>query len=450
VTALATSPPGQASPDQCPPEQAARGQAAPGQATGTPATRGVMSLFGPAAAANLVASGLGVLWWVVAARQYSPADLGIAGATIAAATGIGTAATGGLYQVLLRVLPSTRHPRRILWQAHAATAAIAATIGALVGAVGLVAGSLPLPPVTLAVAAALWAAFAMQDAVLLALRVPSTLFVSNVANAVAKLALVVALAGTANGIVWSWLLPLAVLVPIIGAVSLRLADRLTPSAGHDDDGDRRAATDGRPRVRHVGAEYVSSLCTLAVTAGVPVLVVSLANPTLAGLAVTTWALFVAAEAASSILAGSVVVTVSSGHRNLHGALRPLAWAILPVGAAIVAAVALAPVILAAFGPAYAAATGMLRVLVLAMLVRLAAHLAHAVLRLAGRLQRLVAAQAAFAGFTLTGIAIAASSGNLTAAGLATLAGATAGAAIALPAGVTSLTTNGSSRRLRTG
>jgi hypothetical protein len=381
----------------------------------------VLALFGPAAAANLVASVLGVAWWVLAARQHSPSDLGVAGATIALATGLGTAATGGLYQVLLRVLPGRADARRVLWKAQGAAALLAATAGALAGAAGLGGGALPWPALTLALGAALWAVFAMQDAVLLALRAPSALFASNVTNAVAKLGLVAALAGSASGIVWSWLLPLAALVPVIGVVSHRLAAQRAPAV---------TTTRATP-ARHVGAEYVSSLSTLAVISGVPVIVAAVANPTLAGLAVTTWALFVAAEAASSILAGSVMVTVASGHRTLAESLRSLAPALLPGLAAAAAAVVLAPTVLAAFGPAYAAATGMLRLLVVAMVVRLAAHLGFAALRVGGRFVRLVFAQGTFAAVTLVGATVAASANSLTGLGMAALAGTTAAAGVAL-------------------
>jgi O-antigen/teichoic acid export membrane protein len=402
----------------------------PAAASATPGLQrggGVLALFGPAALANFITAGLGVLWWVAAARSYQPAELGVAGATIALATGVGTAATGGMYQVLLRVLPGHAEAQRLLWRASAAAAAIAAVVGALAGAAGLGATTFPMPAVTLAVAAALWAVFALQDAVLLALRAPAALLASNVTNAVAKLALVVALAGSAHGIVWSWLLPLAVLVPAIGIVSHRIAGR-------------RPATQRRPPtpLHQVGAEYASSLATLAVLSGVPVLVAATVAPAIAGLAITTWALFIAADAACAILAGSVVVTVSGGQRSLGDALRSLRAGALPLLGATVAAVAFAPVVLAVFGPAYAPATGMLRLLVVAMLVRLVAHLGFAALRLAGQFTRLVVAQVSFAATTLAGVTLATatnSSGTATATltgiGVAAVVGAITAATLAL-------------------
>jgi O-antigen/teichoic acid export membrane protein len=383
--------------------------------------------FGAAASANLVAAALGMVFWVLAARSLDPSDIGAAGAVIALCVGLGSAATGGLHQVLLRVLPGHCDPQRLLAVASVSVAVAAAVLGAGAAALGLAGDTVVAAPLVVALGAALWAVFTMQDGVLLALSQLRLLVAGNLANAVGKIVLVVIVLGTLTGpasasqLVIAWLIPLAVVVPTVAVISRRRSGERSHDA---------ASPIGVTR-GHLGSEYLSSLSTLAVTSGVPVLLASVAGVKLAGTGYPVWMLFVAADAVGSMLASTVVVAVAAGRRSLQASLLDTRILLGCAAAAAAVAAFAAPAVLAVLGSDHSAAVGMLRWCILATLIRAFAHLALAACRVRRSHLRLVTAQAGFAGVALIGALVAARAGSLDGVGAAVAAAALTGLILAV-------------------
>jgi len=73
--------------------------------------RSIVSNAGSLVATQLVTSGLGFLFWLVAARWFSPAGVGFAAAAISAMTLLGTFGMLGLGTLLMGELPRRPHLR---------------------------------------------------------------------------------------------------------------------------------------------------------------------------------------------------------------------------------------------------------------------------------------------------------------------------------------------------
>ena len=92
--------------------------------------RAIIANAGSLIGTQLVTSGLGFIFWLVAARGFSPAAVGFAGAAISAMTLLGTLGMLGFGTLLMGELPRRRHARGSL----ITTALIAAgVVGGLLG-----------------------------------------------------------------------------------------------------------------------------------------------------------------------------------------------------------------------------------------------------------------------------------------------------------------------------
>ena len=335
-------------------------------------TRGgsLLRLFGPAVIASFSASILGFIFWVAAARLYTPVQVGVTGSTISLISGIGTAAAGGLYAVLLRVLPVHETPRRLLWVASAATMVFAAIMGLAVGILHLSRLPVSLLWLMIPLAASVWSLFALQDSILLSLRKTRVLFLSNVGFGLAKLLLLVAFAGTALGIAGAWLIPLLLVVPIVAIVA-----------------------------------------TLVV------------GGTFSGLVYVCWTVYTASDMTSTWLSNAMVVTATEQSFDVSRAVRH-GRSIIPamIGASLLAIV-LAPLILAVFGSRYAAALPLLRLLFVAFAIRVLVGVALAGRRIQKHYWRVAGGQSAYSIVVVGGAVLASRSHSLLGIGLAVIVAA---------------------------
>ena len=151
-----------------------------------PSDGSLLRIFGPAATSLIVASGLGFVYWIIAAHLYSPSEVGRSGATIALISGIGIASSGGLYAVLIRALAAHRNPRRFHLLTCIGVAGLAGTIGLILGTLHVGGHSTSSEWLWLPVLSAVWALYILQDAILISIRATTTLFVSNVGFGVEK------------------------------------------------------------------------------------------------------------------------------------------------------------------------------------------------------------------------------------------------------------------------
>src|SRR5918997_5667382 len=170
-------------------------------------------------------SGLGLLFWILAARLYDSATVGVNTTVLSAMTLLGTAAQLNLGNALLRFVPvAGRHVRTLVVGCYAAAIAAAALAGA-VFALGAswwapelhaaFVGSELLAFFTLSTP--VWAMFVIQDYVLPALKKATLVPVENLVFSVLKIVFLggAAALGMFSGLAVSWVAATAGIVLIV-------------------------------------------------------------------------------------------------------------------------------------------------------------------------------------------------------------------------------------------
>lgn len=198
------------------------------------ALRNPLFRSGNALVVNTVAStAVGLAYRVVAARFFSPQDVGRASALVSALVLASAFAQLNLVNTLPRFLPATgRRAGRFIGYGYGVTSVTALVAGAgfvlvlphLSAQWTFLRGSTVLAVAFMA-AAVVWGVFALEDAVLLGMQQPVMIPLEKTAYGVAKLALVVLLGVAAlipvTGLFLSWVLPLALIVPVINWLVFR-------------------------------------------------------------------------------------------------------------------------------------------------------------------------------------------------------------------------------------
>lgn len=300
-------------------------------------------------------SALGLAYWSLAARRYSPAAVGATAGLLAAMELIAAIANLGLRTSLIRFVPSLgRRAGRVIAVSYLVSGTLA-LVGAAVF-VGL--HERFFPELTLlddapgaaffVVSTVLWVLFILQDSVLIGLRRSSWLPIENTLFAVAKLALLVALTSTMPqwGIYVSWAAPLLIVVVVVNvAVFTRLR------RGVRDTGERLTLTD---LVRFSAGDYAASTVWLITIDGLPLLVLALAGAQANAWYHLSWTvaytLFLIPSAIGSALLAEAAHDAPRLEANTCKALVLSLALVTP--AALLLAVG-APLLLSLFGTAYA-------------------------------------------------------------------------------------------------
>jgi O-antigen/teichoic acid export membrane protein len=172
-------------------------------------------------------SAVGLLYWIVAARLFDPATVGVNAVALSTMQLLGGVAHLNLTQALLRFGPvAGRRTRRLTLACYAVACGVAALVG-----LGYAAGAPVWAPqmvdavgygpllVFFAVATPAWAIFTMQDYLLTALKRATVVPLENLVFALLKIGLLVAAAGLAfvGGIAGSWVLATVVIVVAVNA-----------------------------------------------------------------------------------------------------------------------------------------------------------------------------------------------------------------------------------------
>lgn len=331
---------------------------------------------------------LGLLFWTVAARLYSAAEVGRDVALVSLMIEVSTLGQLDMANIVVRFLPAaTGDRRRLVAKAYAGAVV---TSGLLAAVTVLLIGrlsdhlqflSLGTPiGVTVVIATALWSIFAVQDAVLTALGAAHWVPIENAAFGVLKIGAVAAFAaaGVAYGPFLSFALAMTALLLPVNALLFR---RILPGAPPAPAEAVRGAVFGRRQMLvFVAQDYAGSVLAAASLTILPLLVLGLLGsrsnayfylPLLIVLALDT--LF--ANACTSLLAaGSTQVSRQPELARMMArrAAELLVPAVLLLGV-------LAPWLLRVFGTDYAEeATTLTRFLAIASIPR-AAHSLYAAL-----------------------------------------------------------------------
>lgn len=370
-----------------------------------PLFRNAYALIG----STVLMTGLGVLASLAAARLYSPEDFGRGQSTVNAVILLAGLGNLRLMNVLTRFLPRARE--RTGWLiSRCYLLVIVASLAACTFYLTALSGVLPVSELMggtghaglfLTITVVAFALFTVQDAVLTGLREATWVPLKNGLHGLGKVILVVALAGVmpASGILASWAIPTAAaLLP----VNLLILRKLVPANTRrevvpEDLSPRRLAP-------FAAGEYAGALCELAVANLIPLIILARLGPEAAGYFSVAWMIGTTLDHIVMHFGSSLTVEGASDPARMPSLTRALLRRSVMVVGPISAVVVLgAPLLLLAFGGGFAAeASGVLRLLGLALLPRLVCIVAVVTARVRNDVPRVVGIQAALAAGALVG------------------------------------------------
>jgi O-antigen/teichoic acid export membrane protein len=322
-----------------------------------------------------MSSGLGLLYWFLAARFYAASDVGSNSAWLSAVLFLAGASGLGLGDVLIRFIPDAgQNASKLIRGSYLISLVPALAITASLTHMGDWLPSLNIPQQNsgwalafLPLATMACAIFTLQDGVLTGLRQAEWVPVKNISFAVIKIILLIALSGSLrkSGILLSWVLTTGLLLAPAELVIFRKALPRFLAVGLGRD------TGLRPRYvsRFALCNYPGILLSQISLRLLPILVTSQAGPTMNAYFYLPWIIASSVQeiaanlAASMTVEGSLIPSESSSHyrKSLKHSFRLL----IPVVSGLFI---FAPILLRAFGDAYAReGTTLLRLLLLATL-----------------------------------------------------------------------------------
>ena len=358
----------------------------------------------------VVTSGLGVAFWVAAARLFPATWVGRDSALVSAMMVMSTVCALNLSSGLLRFLPVSKlAPARVVLGSYVLTTALSAVGGtAFVLVAPRVSHSytfLSADPVlaTLWVLSVIaWGVFALQDAVLTALRRAPWVPIENGVFGVLKLAaLPVLLAiGSAHAIFIGWAIPMiALLVPVNYLIFRRFIPR-RPVASQQLSPIEQLGRRGL--ARFLANDYLAMILLQAGSTLLPVLVVGLTGPRQGAYFYMPFTIVSALDELSYQVCSSITVEGAMAPARMPELVARIARRFGPaLLGVVVVLVAGASIILLPFGSHYVhGGAPVLRILVLASPFRALTDVYCALSRVRGRTGPVLAVQAAL--FVLTG------------------------------------------------
>ena len=352
---------------------------------------------------------IGAVYWAVAAHLYGPEALGRATALISALMLVATLSQLNLSSTLMRFLPQmgAMSARRLINFSY-----LASSLTAVAGSVIFVTvlprlssewrfvGDSAFFAVLFAVSVVVWEIFTLQDAALVGLQRAGAVPIENVIYSLAKLALLVVAAQLlgSTDILFSWITPLILLIPVINWLIFRrcLKDR----SPHD--------MVPRMRVRHLArfasVDYAGVICGQITANVLPLLVISVLGPAAAG------SFYIASLITSGVATvginfstGLLVEAAAAPDRLPEITRGALKRCVIIMGPATILLVFGARLILRVYGGSYIAQTVVLfQLLALSLLPFCIETIAYSLDRIAGKPIRATLSQLAMAVLTLGG------------------------------------------------
>ncbi len=302
---------------------------------------------------------LGLAYWLLAARRYPVADVGRATAAWSAMSLLAGFTALNLIGALTRFIPqSGQRTRALVLRTYAvsAMASVAISIPFLftVSHWGLSYAQLGGATAGLffTLCVVIWGIFTLQDGVLTGLRSAIWVPVENGLFGIVKIALLVALASRFphTGIYVSWMLPVAISLPLVNTL---IFQRLVPRHARLT-ADRQPPT-GRQIGRFLAGDYTGALCVLASTTLVPVLVAVHIAPGMYAYFYIAWVIGATLDLFAVNMATSLTVEgafdAATLAVNCRAALRRAMLILLPLAGGVAL---LAPWALGLFGAGYSA------------------------------------------------------------------------------------------------
>jgi O-antigen/teichoic acid export membrane protein/aminoglycoside phosphotransferase len=348
-----------------------------------------------------VASALGLAYWIIAARSYTPDVVGLNAAAISAMLFLSGIAQLNLVSALTRFIPEAGPAawRLVAW-CYAVSLAVSAIAAAIfVAGVDLWAERVAFLRSSVGFAAwfvaatMLWSVFTLQDSVLTGLRRAIWVPVDNALFAVAKIGLLAIFAASVPryGIFASWTLGAVLSVIVINAL---LAARLIPSYTRSSLPAQQLAGARQIR-RFVAADYVGGLFWIASSTLLPIVVTERLGASANAYYTLAWVMTMPLYLATANIGSSLVVSAITERGRLREYARAIFGQTLRVVVPAALAVSLfAPLVLRVFGGNYASeAAPVLRLLALSAIPNVVCVIYLSVWRAEQRLSLLVSVRA---------------------------------------------------------
>jgi O-antigen/teichoic acid export membrane protein len=322
-----------------------------------------------------VSSAIGMLFWVLAARLFDQATVGVNSAALSAVTLLASASHLNLGNAILRFVPVADRRRALVAGCFAvgigwgSVVGLAFGIGANVWAPDLVAAfGHPALIALYLISVPIWTVFVLQDSALTAIKRAPLVLVENLAFALLKIALLVAAAwlGLTFGIAVGTLAATALIVVVVVSYLARALRTQAASAQHTVQHTVRMVT-ARDLAGFVGADYAGNVAWQTAVFGLPLIVIALTDPGGAAVYGMAWQITYALYLVASGMGKSMVAHSAAGDsaaivRARRGMDRKAMTLVLP-GAVVVAVGSY--LILSVFGRTYAD-TGTLLLALLAL------------------------------------------------------------------------------------
>jgi O-antigen/teichoic acid export membrane protein len=362
--------------------------------------RGANSLIITTAGTSL----LGVVFWIVAARKFDAGTVGTDGALLAALVEISTVCQLNLDNALPRYLPMLRgNTARLLAAALGVSAAAALVVGvAFVLVAPLVSNEFAFlnegwtGPAFIASLVA-WGWFTLQDSALVGLRRAPVVAGENITFSLLKLAAlpIIAALGWANGVFYSWMIPV---LPLLLPITFFLFRRALKA--HEGEPPVEGSVLRNMHLSQLASfhlqDYFASILARAATTFLPLLVVATLGSEENAYFFIPFTMIIAFDLLFYGVATSVVVegsfSESDAPRLARSAVKRYGVPFLAASLALIAGAHLA---LLPFGTDYAdAGDNALRILACGSVFRAVIMLFVALERVGGRGRRILAVEAA--------------------------------------------------------
>jgi len=369
---------------------------------------------------------LGLVYWAVAARSYTPAEVGTQSALLSATLLVGGMAEIGVSSVLIRFLPvAGRDGRRLSARLYTA-AAVAGLVAAGVFALGTNLWSPALRFVrtdgwwfaAFVVSTVFASIYSIQDSVLTGLRRAPWVPVENGLASLLKIALLLVFATFAGsaGIFASWNASTGVAVLVI--TTLVFGRLLTA------DDPRPGRLPGRGTLaRYMLGNYGGSLFALAAINATPLIVINRLGAEAAAHFFVPWAIFNGLQLLATAISYSLIVEAAAAeHETVPLFRRAIAQTLLTLVPISAVLVFLGPWLLGLLGHGYSVGGGpLLRWLAAAAVPAAAVPMSITLVRLRNRPGLVIAIQASWSVSILVGSYIALGRTGLEGTGIAAFA-----------------------------
>ena len=264
---------------------------------------------------------LGMVYWILAAHFYSTVTVGMNSAAISAMMFLAGVAQLNMVSGVLRYIPGAgKASARFVTTAYIVSVAVAAVIS-LVFLHGLVLWSPTLGPfgtspalaVWFTISTMAWCIFVLQDSVLTGLRQAVWVPVENAVFGVAKIAVLIGLARLVPkyGLYASWTIGMAITLFPVNTLIFR---HLIPAHLRQIRGPAEPLIPAQI-VRFVAVDYVGSLCWLASTTLLPLLVTAQAGATANAYYYLSWQIAFLLYSVSTSMGSSLIVEAVKAIRN---------------------------------------------------------------------------------------------------------------------------------------